>query len=99
VPLSYPLNVTVEINLIITREGYVSLLEVIHTASQYSGFGKAGFPFTVIVASVYICNGHVVSLLNRSLDLKLICFTVYDETVTVQFVALSRQFFCYQWLN
>ena len=94
-----PLNISVEINLVITGEGDVRLLEVIHAAAEQTRLGVAALALAVIIHRIDISHGDVVHLLHGLFDLKLVGLNIYDKAVTVQLFALIRQLLCYDWLN
>ena len=94
-----PLDISVEIDLVLTSKSDVCLLVVICTTAEDSALGVAALPLSVIIGCIYGSNGNVVEFLNCILDLKFIGFTVNDKAVTVQLFALSRQLLCYDWLN
>ena len=94
-----PLNISIEVDLIVTSKGDVSLLEMVHASTEKSGLGVTGLSLSVIVGGIDVGNGDVVHLLDGRLDLKLVGLTVYDKAITVQFVALIRQLLSNDWLN
>ena len=93
------LNVSVEIDLVITGKCDISLLEVIHAAAEHTRLAVAGFSLTVIVDSVDVLYSDVVELLDGSLYLKLVGFPVNDEAVTVVLFSLSRHLLGDDWLD
>ena len=72
---------------------------MICTSIEHAGFGVARFSLAVVVVGVDISNCHIVSLLYRCFDLKLVGIAVNNKTVTVQLFALNRHFFSYYRLN
>ena len=72
---------------------------MIGTALEQTGLGVTLFALAMIVHGVDLGDGHPVHLLDSSLDLKFVGLAVNDETVDVQFFALSRHFLGYDRLN
>ena len=94
-----PLDVSVEVDLVLTGKSYIRLLIVICTAAENAGLGVAALLLAVIVNGIDVGDDDIVHLLHGVLDLKLVGLTVYDKAITVQLFALSRQLLCYDWLN
>ena len=94
-----PLDISVEINLVVTGKSDVCLLVVVGAAAKDTRLCVAALLLAVIIDCIDLGDGYVVHLLHRFLDLKLVGPIVYDKAVTVQLFALSRQLLCYDWLN
>ena len=93
------LNISVEIDLVITGKSDISLLEVICAAAKHPGLAVTGLLLAVIVDSVDVLYGDVVELLDGSLYLELVGLAVNDEAITVVLLSLSRHLLSYDWLD
>lgn len=72
---------------------------MISAAANLSCLCVAGLSLAVIIDGIDVSDYDVVHLLDCVLNLKFVGISVYDEAITVQLFALSRQLLCYDWLN